>query len=284
MVLTTTSDCLSISATTPTTELLDSWYAGTTLDVDVTWNLNNCTDTTVKFPNRYPFTGVISNCTKLGGSASHQFLLNITGITVANVDTITLTTNTGTVSVVQTTTLSWTVVVLDADIAVTDAVIGFTIVDINGDEYTVTYTIEAGAVPACANIAINNTVSTYPDLPCGIEYNSSTDTMTFFYPFFYGGDCDVTDVALTCGVYNITIGTEPACIFVCCELACLGVEVFTLEDLTEKLDVWQAMMFLNELNAAGDTCTNCNQMVEIYSYLRTLVNVNSNGSSDCGCG
>lgn len=283
MVLTTTSDCYSISATTPTTDLLVSWYSGATLDVDVTWNLNNCTDTIVRLPNRYPFIGVISNCVKLGGASSHQFLLNISGITAGNVDTITLTTNTGTVSVTQTTTLSWTVVVLDASIAVTDAVIGFTIVDINGDEYTVTYIIEAGASPACANIAIATTVITYPDLPCGIEFNGSVDTMIFYYPFFYGGDCSVQDKALTCGVYNITLGTEPACIFVCCDLACLGVEVFTLEDLNETLDVWQALIFLNELNAGGDTCTNCNQMVEIYSYLRTLINVNSNGSGDCGC-
>jgi hypothetical protein len=284
MTIATNSTCTEISVTTPDSDLLQNWYTGVTTGVNITWNLNDCSENVVVLPNRYPFNGTISNCVK--SSASHIFRLNITGIPVGNVATIAVTGYTFMAAApIQVSTLVWTLEVTDAVIVSNDPTVTFQITDTSGNTYTVTYTFNhtSGTVN-CDSIVLLGNSPTYPSLPCGMEYDPATDTATFNYPFFFGGDCAAT-TAIPCGVYTISLNTETNCIFVCCEWECLATSVFTLEDLSEKLDVYQALVILNALNAAENTCVNCTQMAQIYAYLKSLVNpVNYGTNTGCGCG
>ena len=284
MTLATNESCTEITATTPDSGLLGMWYSGEELDVDITWAINDCTNTTVRLPNRYDFDGTISNCSYNSASGFYTFRLNITGITVSYVSLITIESFTDIDSVSGVSQLSYLLTITSAQFSSGNPQITFKIKDTNGNEYTVVYTIDIQEPLKCGDIFIDGVDVTYPELPCGVAYDSESETMTFTYGFFFGAPCDST-TALPCSVYNMAIESEASCVFVCCDLVCLATAAFELKDLTETVDVYQALVFLNELHAQGSTCVDCNQMVSIYTYLRSLTKPNANvPSTGCGCG
>jgi hypothetical protein len=283
MTLATNESCNQITATTPDSDLLGLWYSGQELDVDFTWAINDCTNTTVRLPNRYDFDGTISNCS-FSSENGYTFRLNITGITVSYVSLITVESSTDISSVSGVSQLSYLLNITAAQFSTGNPQITFKIKDTNGNEYTIVYTIDIQEPLKCGDIFIDSVDVTYPDLPCGVAYDSESETMTFTYGFFFGAPCDST-LALPCSVYNMAIESETSCIFVCCEYVCLATSAFELKDLTETLDVYQALVYLNELHAQGSTCVDCNQMVAIYTHLRSLTKTNGNvPSTGCGCG
>lgn len=283
MTISSNPTCTDISIQTPDTDLLNSWYTGQELDVDITWSLNDCTDNTVSLPNRYPFSGTISNCSYNSETGVFTFRLNITGITVSNVSLVTLVSYNDVTSVSGVSQLVYQLTVTSTQFTTGTPQVVFTIKDVNGNEYTVTYTLAASSEPKCGDIAVENVEIIYPDLPCGVTYDEESETMTFTYGFFFGGDCEST-AELPCGVYNMALESEASCVFVCCDLVCLATSAFELTDLTETLDVYQALIYLNQLHAQGSTCVDCNQMVAIYTYLRSLTKTNTNATnSGCGC-
>jgi hypothetical protein len=282
MTISSNPTCTEISVQTPDTNLLSSWYSGEELDVDITWSLNDCSDNTVRLPNRYPFDGNISNCSLNSESGVYTFRLNITGITVSNVSLITVDSYTNINAVAGVSQLVYLLTVTSAQFTAGPQ-ITFKIKDTNGNEYTVTYTLGIDDPFKCQDIFIDSINVVYPELPCGVTYDSEGETMTFTYGFFFGGDCEAT-TELPCGVYNIALESESSCVFVCCDLVCLATSAFELTDLTETLDVYQALIYLNQLHEQGSTCIDCNQMTAIYTYLRSLTKTTNATNSGCGCG
>jgi len=282
MTISSNPTCTEISIQTPDTDLLNAWYTGEELDVDITWSLNDCTDNTVKLPNRYPFDGNISNCSLNSESGVYTFRLNITGITVSHVSLIAIDSYTDIDSVAAVSQLVYLLTVTSAQFAGSPQ-ITFKIKDTRGHEYTVTYTLGINDPFKCQDIFIDSVNIIYPELPCGVTYDEESETMTFTYGFFFGGDCEST-AELPCGVYNMALESEASCVFVCCDLVCLATSAFELTDLTETLDVYQALVYLNQLHAQGSTCIDCNQMVAIYTYLRSLTKTTNGTNSGCGCG
>lgn len=283
MTITSNPTCTEISIQTPDTGLLGDWYSGQELDVDITWSLNDCTDTVVKLSNRYPFNGTITNCSKVGESL--KFRLNITGIAVSYVNSIFVDSYSNITSVSQISTLVYELLISSSQFLSGPEIV-FVITDTSGNQYTVTYQLDQLTSEInCNNFNFENWINVvYPALPCGVTYDEESETMTFTYGFFFGGDCEST-AELPCGVYNMALESEASCVFVCCDLVCLATSAFELSDLTETLDVYQALIYLNELHAQGSTCIDCNQMSAIYTYLRSLTKTTTNGTSTgCGCG
>lgn len=283
MTLATNESCTQITATTPDSGLLGLWYSGQELDVDITWAINDCTNTTVTLPNRYPFNGTITNCAKVGDT-QHKFRLNITGMPLSYLSSISVVSYNGIVTLTTISQFVYELLINDSTWTLGNPNITFLIKDTAGNEYTVTYVFSSlTSEIKCSNFQILEIETIYPELPCGVAYDSESETMTFTYGFFFGAPCEST-LALPCSVYNMAIESEVSCIFVCCDLVCLATAAFELKDLTETLDVYQALIYLNELHAQGSTCVDCNQMVAIYTHLRSLTKTNGNvPSTGCGC-
>jgi len=278
MELIVDSECTFISATTPTTNILEDWINGDLFNVQVSIFFNCSEVAVINLPNQYTFGQSIDNCISiLGGD---EFTLTLSGILNSRIVSNTYTTSAGIVSVTPIDNVTFTIL-LDSNVA---NYIEFEITDLDGFVYNIRVDFSIYVLAPC-DINSTLTLVNIPELPCGLE----VDTLTLnIYNEYFRADCNfpcVTDCRTFCdGIYTIQIEDEESCIFVNCSTACNVVDYF----ICNGGDIMVLLETLNvgsELASVGNTdCVTCSQLCEVFQKVQKLLgHTSKNILEDCGC-